>query len=385
MKKRFLALLICWTVLAAGPASAINFGPFGEHGEGGTRNGQTFNIGAGGSVYELNAFLSIPGLDLNGNQVGQSADLSRDPLPAGFLYQFSSQLSTNAANLLLSYAFTNTSAVTFTNANFFVLLDAEIDEAQNTFFNEYGTVTGHIGFGASDPGPDQWQIDEPGFQNGSLILNLYQGALNNSNSVPQTARNDVAMSLGFALGEIEPGATNVVQILISDYTNYLGSFALRQLDSASFRTAIMFSGAVNQNINVDALPGQLPDDPGLTNDPVNVTAELQLGLTWSLNRSAGSLLGTLSVTNPVENGRAYLPAYRLGLTSDQSRYLRPSGILKDGTPYLDLTAAVSAAIGAESMEPGQHIVLTNAVEVFAAARVAPPLTNFSFFARRRGN
>ncbi len=383
MKRRLLAYLICLMAFSIFQTRAIDLGQFGVHGEGGSKNGQIFSIGEGGNVYELNAFLSITNLDLNGNQLGLSGDLSLDSLPEGLTFNFSSQLSTNKSNLLLSYAFTNASAVTFPKVDLFILLDAEIDEAKNTFFNEYGTTIGRLGLGASDPDPDQWQIDEPGFQSGTLIRNLYEGALNNSNSIPRTALNDVAMSLGFSLGEIKPGGTNIVQILVSDYTNYLGSFALKQLDIASFQTAITFSGAVNQNINVDSLPGHLPDDPGLTNDPINITAELQLGIDWTLNRPAGSLLGTLTITNPVENGRAYLPAYRFGLTSVLARYVRPSGILNDGTPYVDLTAAVTSANGAASMEPGQRIILTNAIEVFATARVAPPINNFSFFARRR--
>src|SRR5438105_4449352 len=166
-KQKIWAVVFCWTAMMAVQTQAITVGPFGSKGEGGTKNGQSLQVGAGGSVYELDAFLSVQGQDLNGSQVGTSAQLSQNSLPAGMIYSFSWMLSSNKADLVLTYTFSNTTSTVFTNLRFFPMLDAEIDERTNTFFNEYGATNGAPGLGIFDP--DRWQIDEPGFQTGTLI------------------------------------------------------------------------------------------------------------------------------------------------------------------------------------------------------------------------
>src|SRR6266536_2635704 len=166
MKAKILAVVMWWVVSAATPSQAITFGPFGSKGEGGSKNGQSFTVGAGGSVFELDGFLYLGGLDLNGAQLGTSAQLSHDSLPAGIVFSFSAALSSNAADVVLTYVFSNTTSTVFTNLRFFPFLDVEIDEATNTFYNEYGTTNGTLGLDILDP--DRWQIDEPGFLTGTL-------------------------------------------------------------------------------------------------------------------------------------------------------------------------------------------------------------------------
>src|SRR6266568_6270080 len=108
MKAKILAVMAWWVVLTT--THAITFGPFGSKGEGGTKNGQSFTVGAGGSVFELDGFLYLGGLDLNGAQLGTSAQLSHDSLPAGIVYSFSAALSSNAADVVLTYMFSNTTS-----------------------------------------------------------------------------------------------------------------------------------------------------------------------------------------------------------------------------------------------------------------------------------
>ena len=243
MKRSVLALAMCWAALTAARSWAITAGPFGPHGEGGTRNGQTLTIGPGGTVHDLDAFLAIGGFDLNGNLPGTAAALSRDALPAGLSYQFSSALSAGATDLTLDYTFANTTGTAFSNVVFLAFLDAEIDPATNTFFNEYGTVSGTVGHGPADGAPDQWQIDEPGFQAGSIYRNLYLGALNNSNSIPQSATNDVSLALGFNLGTLWPGTALSVHVLLSEAGHSRSTLALQHHDlSSNSPTLITFSG-----------------------------------------------------------------------------------------------------------------------------------------------
>ncbi len=246
MKRTVLALVFCGAAFLAVPSRAITFGPFGPHGEGGSKNGQSFTIGPGGSVYELDAFVSVEGFDLNGPvQPGTSAQLSQYSLPAGMVYSFTNALSADQTAVVLTYAFSNTTSTVFTNVRFFVLLDAEIDQSINTFFNEYGTVKGVAGHGAVDGSPDEWQIDEPGFTTGTLYRNLFLGALDNSNSIPQSAPNDVALALGFTIGDIAPGGAPALQVMISENGNSLGSLALVQHDSdPNSKTFITLSGGI---------------------------------------------------------------------------------------------------------------------------------------------
>ncbi len=70
-------------------------------------------------------------------------------------------------------------------------LDHEIDEADNTFFNEYGESGGAAPAGLS------WEIDEPGYKYGDIYDNVLAGALDNTNAIPDSAPDDVSMALGW--------------------------------------------------------------------------------------------------------------------------------------------------------------------------------------------
>ena len=100
----------CWTALSVVTSWAISYGAFGPNGQGGSKNGQVLQIGPGSDVYELDAFLGIGGLDLNGAKTGTSAQLSLDSLPAGLAYRFNSTLGGNGSDLILTYTFSNTTS-----------------------------------------------------------------------------------------------------------------------------------------------------------------------------------------------------------------------------------------------------------------------------------
>ena len=319
-------------------------------------------------MHELDSFLYVNGWDLNGAQLGTAGQLSRDgSLPTGLAFYFSSAVSSNQQDAVLTYTFTNTSASTFSDLRFFVLLDAEIDAPTNTFFNEFGVPEGSPGRGAGDAAPDQWQIDEPGFQTGTLLRNIFLGALSDLNSVHQTAPNDVAMSLGFLLGNLKSGQGTSIEIMISEGTNLLGGFALVQHDSATTSTTtITFSGSATTN--------QFPI--------TDMTAIAQLGFgQWQINRAMGTLIGNVIITNPSTSGVALGPPFQLGLAPSASFYLpHPAGNLNDGIPYLDLTAVVSAQVPSGLIVPGQTVVLTNAIEVYSLTRSPPVSGLFEFWA-----
>jgi hypothetical protein len=165
-------------------------------------------------------------------------------LPAGLSYSFMPQLTPDR-DLVVTYVLTNATGLTYTNVRFFFLLDAEIEQEVNTFFNEYGVAEGVAGLGASDVFADQWQIDEPGFAGGQLFANLYAGGLNNSNAIPAGTSNDVALALGFFVGDLLPGNSVGVAVEVSGRGNSLGPFRLVQRDAAAGSSnAVTLSGLV---------------------------------------------------------------------------------------------------------------------------------------------
>lgn len=117
-------------------------------------------------------------------------------------------------------------------------LDHEIDEATNTFFNEFGAVSGAPAVGQS------WEIDEPGFAFpfGDIFDNFLASTLDNTNAVPLGSENDVAMAMGgdFTLGA---GETATIEFFVSEIQPPSGFF-LSHTDPDSNKT-IYFSGDLN--------------------------------------------------------------------------------------------------------------------------------------------
>jgi len=87
-----------------------------------------------------------------------------------------------------------------------LFVDHEIDEADNTFFNENGAAVNTPAAGQS------WEIDEPGYVFGDIYDNILAGSLDNTNAVPAGSENDVSMALGW---DIEPGPGAIVTFVLS--------------------------------------------------------------------------------------------------------------------------------------------------------------------------
>ncbi|MCG8317471.1 MAG: PEP-CTERM sorting domain-containing protein, partial [Pseudomonadales bacterium] len=105
----------------------------------------------------------------------------------------------------VSWSFTNDTGGVLDDAWFFVFIDAEIDQALNTFFNEFGSLVSVTGLGAGDNLADSWEIDEPGYVFGDIYDNLLDGFLDNSNEVYEGFEDDVSLALGFNLGSLGLG------------------------------------------------------------------------------------------------------------------------------------------------------------------------------------
>ena len=87
--------------------------------------------------------------------------------------------------------------------------DHEIDNAVNTYFNEYGSVAGTPAAGQS------WEIDEPGWGYGDILTNFQASSLDNSNAIDGSFVDDTSMAMGwnFSLGA---GETALIHVYLSD-------------------------------------------------------------------------------------------------------------------------------------------------------------------------
>jgi hypothetical protein len=239
MRVRSLLLVAAaWLLLAPGKAGAITVDAFGPNGAGGAVNDQSFSVGGGGEVFELDAFVNIAGQDLNGAAPGTSAQLSVDPLPAGLDYTFSFALSADATDIILSYEFENNTGSLVEDLVFLSFLDAEIDEPLNGFFDELAALSGTPAAGQG------FEADEPGYAFGDIFDHLQDGALDGSNIFPP--QDDVSMALSFALDPLAAGALAEIQVMISEDGDFLGGFAMTQTDAdPRSTTEITYSGVAS--------------------------------------------------------------------------------------------------------------------------------------------
>ena len=209
----------------------IFFDPaFGTFAEGGFLNGQDFFFGATGEVFEIDSYLRIGSDDLNGAVPGISALLSVDPIPLDFAY--TAVLSDSDTDLTITYFFTNNTAGPVEDVTFFSFIDAEIDVAGNTFFNEFAvaSTSGNLGNGCSDANPDGFEVDEPGAVFGDILDNLEDGSLDDFNAVDIGFPDDVSMALSFDLGTLGVGETMSIAIFISEDQEAIGSFSITHFD-----------------------------------------------------------------------------------------------------------------------------------------------------------
>jgi hypothetical protein len=233
---RLLGAALSLTLLGVGlapAATALSAGGFGPNGEGGAANGQVFRIGAGGRVYELDAFVYVG--------AGSASQLSVDPLPSDLSFQFGTSVRDGSTDIVLRYELANMGSVALPSVSVLSFVDADIDEPTNTYFNEFATTHGSLAPGQG------FEVDEPGFVFGDIFGNLQAGSLDDTNAVPESAPDDVAMAMSFALGPLGPGETSLVSIMLSQDGDSLGSFAIAHHDAdPESRTTITYSGTVGE-------------------------------------------------------------------------------------------------------------------------------------------
>jgi len=212
--------------LAAVPAIAITHTGFAENGEGGVVNSQDLTVGSGGVVWELDHFVNT----------GDGGDEVR--IRGDFSVAFESELADNDTDLILTFELTRLSGSS--NVTWLTFLDAEIDEADNSFFNESARTGGTLAAGQN------FEIDEPGYAFGDLLDNIFDAELDGTNAFDSIDPEDVAMAMSFELGAMNAGDTALIELMISEDGSVLGPFGMTQYDPDSQSTEITFSGQASR-------------------------------------------------------------------------------------------------------------------------------------------
>jgi hypothetical protein len=114
-----------------------------------------------------------------------------------------------------------------------LFVDHEIDEATNTYFNEFGSVTGAAAAGQT------WEIDEPGYVFGDIWDNFGLSMLDNSNGVPAGSEDDVSMAMAWDFDLLD-GETALITFLLSEMMPTAG-FYLAQTDPDSLASVYLSS------------------------------------------------------------------------------------------------------------------------------------------------
>lgn len=159
-------------------------------------------------------------------------EVAPTPLPVGSLFD----TSTGLGHVQMTFAGEGPhSALLF--------VDHEFSEADNTFFNELGSVSG-----APVPVGLSWEIDEPGFSFGDIYDNFLAESLDNS--IGTSSPEDVSMALGWNF-ILAAGETATVHFLLGSTPP--SGFYLRHSDPDSGE-AIYFSTSLSVTPPVGPVP-----------------------------------------------------------------------------------------------------------------------------------
>lgn len=118
--------------------------------------------------------------------------------------------------------------------SFLAFFDYEIDETDNSYFNESGSAQGTPSTGQT------WEIDEPGFVFGDIYTNLHNNTLDNSNAVPAGSEDDVSMAMGWDF-TLAAGDMATITLTLTDLMPPSSVFYLAQFDPDS-QKSIYFTG-----------------------------------------------------------------------------------------------------------------------------------------------
>ncbi|MBU0992095.1 MAG: PEP-CTERM sorting domain-containing protein [Proteobacteria bacterium] len=122
---------------------------------------------------------------------------------------------------------------------FIAFLDHEFVDDNNAFFNESGAIGGTLMPGQS------WEIDEPGYVFGDIYDNFKIGMIDNGNTVPSGAEDDVSMAMGwnFGLGDNEMATIDLIVTAELPTTFFMSQYDLTSNEIIYFSSTIAIHAA----------------------------------------------------------------------------------------------------------------------------------------------
>ncbi|MDR0250629.1 MAG: DUF11 domain-containing protein, partial [Burkholderiales bacterium] len=150
-------------------------------------------------------------------------------LPTGLTVHFNETTDADQ-NRTWVWTFRNTNATAFTNLRITGFLDADLSAPVNTFFNEYGELIA-LSAPADHIAADKWEIGEPGYLTGDLLVRASQGNLRNLSALSAANPDDAAMALSLPIGTLEANQTLTVTGTLTATQTAVATAGLRQIDA----------------------------------------------------------------------------------------------------------------------------------------------------------
>lgn len=191
----------------------------------------------GGTAQAASTALFEYGLDIDGAiSFPRSGHAPLDPVPAGVDLSGFDEVS-GLGTILVTIGGAG-------DHGFDLFVDHEIDQPQNSFFNEFGSVLGAPAAGQS------WEIDEPGYVFGDIVDNFALSSLDGTNGVPSALPDDVSMAIGWDFNLL-PDEVATIALELSETAP--SGFALAQTDPDS-DASIYLSSSLSKSSPENMVP-----------------------------------------------------------------------------------------------------------------------------------
>lgn len=154
---------------------------------------------------------------LNLNALGIAATWQRQSAPQG--------------GTAWTWELVNTSGQPIRGLRLTALADADMEAAQNTFFNETARQPTGPGTPAGQIRADRWEAAEPGYHTGDLLARAATGQLGNQSALSASAPDDAALALSLPVPEWQPGQRLSVTATLTPAA--VADASLLQTDAAS--------------------------------------------------------------------------------------------------------------------------------------------------------
>lgn len=176
-------------------------------------------------------------------------------------------------------------------------------------------------------------------------------------------------------GAVKSGAIPIHSIIVGDNPDTIEAFqALAEGTQGALHQAADASEVVDTIL--EALE---TIETGGSSAVIDVTGDVTTNWpadSWQMNPKTGTMLGRLVLTNNTDSTKTLQQVFRYAVPeTSQIRLMHPDGTLDDGTPYIDVTAKVEAALpgvgnGDLNLDPGETVII-DGIEFYSHDRTTP--------------